>query len=99
MVAEYAGDVLLGVLPPNNFQKELEQELKLEPDLAKQVTYEINRFIFRPIRDLLAELYEEKIISPAKPLERKDSKTKEEPKIPQKPETPQKPDTYREIIK
>ncbi len=56
-LAKYAGYVLLGILPPKNFQEVLELELKLEKDTAEKITQEIDRFIFYPIKPALEQLY------------------------------------------
>ena len=56
-VAKYAGRVLMGILPPVDFQQTLEKELKLEESVAKKVSQEINRFIFFPVKESLNSLY------------------------------------------
>lgn len=56
-VTLYAGRVLLGILPPDEFQKTLEKEMKLKKEIAKKVAQEINRFIFFPVKESLAMLY------------------------------------------
>ncbi len=35
-IVDYVGQVLVGVLPPEEFQETLEKELKLEKDIAKK---------------------------------------------------------------
>lgn len=60
-VADYAGQTLLGILPPEDFQETLEKELNFKKDLAKKVTQEINRFIFYPVRINLEQLYKTEI--------------------------------------
>jgi len=90
-VAEYVGRVLLGVLPPEDFQEILEKELKLEKDLAKKVSQEINRFIFYPVKASLEELYKIEIAPPAKP-------TGITPPPEEKPPVPPGEDIYREPI-
>jgi len=90
-VAEYVGQVLLGVLPPEDFQETLEKELKLEKDLAKKVSQEINRFIFYPVKASLEELYKIEIAPPAKP-------TGITPPPEEKPPVPPGEDIYREPI-
>ncbi len=97
-VSDYINQVLFGVLPPDDFQKVLEKELKLKAEIAKKVAQEINRFIFYPVRPALEELYR---IGPAKPTERKE----EVPTSEEKPEEvekelkpPPRSDTYRESI-
>ena len=56
-VAKYTGYVMLGVLAPAEFQKTLQDELKLENDLAKNIALEITRFIFFPLKESLEALY------------------------------------------
>jgi len=90
-IAHYTGRVLMGVLPPADFQEILEKELKLEKDLAKKVSQEINRFIFYPVKASLEELYKIEIAPPAKP-------TGITPPPEEKPPVPPGEDIYREPI-
>jgi len=90
-VAKYTGRVLLGILPPNDFQGVLEKEVKLEKEVAKRVAQEINRFIFYPVKSSLEELYKIEITPPAKP-------TKITPPPEEKPPAPPKKDVYREPV-
>jgi len=90
-VADYVGQVLVGVLPPADFQETLEKELKLEKDLAKKVSQEINRFIFYPVKASLEELYKIEIAPPAKP-------TRITPPPGEKSPVPPGEDIYREPI-
>jgi len=57
-IARLTGDVLLGLMPPAEFQKTLEKELKLKPEVAKKIDFGIYRFIFYPVKDSLAALYQ-----------------------------------------
>ena len=66
-IAKYVGDVLLGILPPDEFQAILEKEVKLTKEVAKKVTHEINRFVFSPVKESLAALYQIEIVPPAGP--------------------------------
>ena len=94
-VAKYVGNVLVGVLPPEDFQETLEKELKIKKEVAKKVAQEINRFIFFPVRPALEQLYKAEIT----PLEKTPEKPTEQEKIEEeKPKTPPKPDIYREPI-
>lgn len=84
-VAKLVGDVLLGLLPPGDFQESLEKELKLEKEVAKKLSFETNRYIFRSVKETLRSLYEEE-------------KPKKE-EVPEKEEKkPKKKDIYREPI-
>jgi len=89
-IVEYVGQVLVGVLPPEEFQKTLEEELKLEKDLAKKIAQEINRFIFYPVKPCLEELYKIEIAPPAKP--------KITPPPEEKLPAPPAKDIYRETV-
>lgn len=70
-VAELVGDVLVGLLPPENFKKEAEEKLNLDQDRAKKLDIYVQHYIFNPVADELRELYhpEEKEIeeTPQKP--------------------------------
>lgn len=90
-IVEYVGQVLVGVLPPDEFQEILEKKLKLKKEVAKKVAQEINRFIFYPVKSNLEELYRVSITPP--PATPKVSPLPEE-----KPPTPPEKDIYREFI-
>lgn len=90
-IARYTGRVLLGILPPDDFQETLEKDLGIEKEAAKKVAREINRFIFYPVKTSLEELYKKEIAPPAKP-------TTITPPPEEKPPTPAKEDTYREPV-
>jgi len=104
-VAKYTGYVLLGVLPPNEFQETLEKEVKLEKEVAKKVSQEINRFIFYPMESSLEKLYKIEITPPPKPPERSPAVSPPEVSPPEtaplseeeKPPS-KKPDVYREPL-
>jgi hypothetical protein len=92
-LAKYIGRVLLGVLPPDEFEETIKKELKIEKDKAKKVAREIDRFIFYPVKTSLEEIYKIEIAPPAKP------KVTPPPKPPgEKPKAPPKEDVYRESI-
>jgi len=96
-VVEYVGQVLVGVLPPDEFQETLEKEMGIEKDLAKKVAQEINRFIFYPVKPLLEELYKTEIAPPAKPT--KITPPPEATAPPEEiPKAPPREDVYREPI-
>ncbi|MDI6603386.1 MAG: hypothetical protein QME57_04780 [Patescibacteria group bacterium] len=100
-VAKYTGYVMLGLLPPDEFQKTLEEELKLENDLAKKVTLEITSFVFFPLKEELKALYKAEAgpfkaeVSSIKPEVAPASEIK--PLVEEKPKEPRK-DIYREPI-
>jgi hypothetical protein len=89
-IAKEVGNVLLGLLPPNEFQEILEKEIKLEREIAKRVAQEIHRFIFYPVKSSLEELYKIEIAPPAQP--------KITPPPGEKPTPPPQRDIYREPI-
>jgi hypothetical protein len=97
-VARYTGRVLLGLLPPNEFQETLEKELGIETEKAKKITREIARYIFFPVKASLEELYRIEITpagatpAPPKPVGKPEVKPAE--KREEKPVT----DVYREPI-
>lgn len=88
-IIEYVGQVLIGVLKPNEFQETLEIETKLKKDIVKKVAQEINRFIFYPVKSSLEELYNMEITPPAQ-------MKVPGPAIDKKPTAPKRKDTYRE---
>ncbi len=90
-VAKGIGYVLLGVLPPDDFQETLKKDIGLDQEKAKKVAQEINRFIFYPVKPALEEIYKIEIAPPAKP-------TGVTPPPEEKPTTPPSKDTYREPI-
>ena len=85
-VAKYTGYVLLGLLSPNDFQKRLEEEVKIEKAKAKQIALEINRFVFFPVKNSLEALYKTTIQT------QKDDTSQPIPK------KPKRKDEYRESI-
>lgn len=89
-IVEYVGQVLVGVLPPTEFQETLEKEVEIEKESAKKVAQEINRFIFYPVKPNLEQLYKIEIAPPA------GMKTAPSPK--ERPAAPLKEDVYRETI-
>ena len=92
-INDYVGDVLLGLLPPNEFKETIQKELELKDDEAKRITVEINRFVFYPVKSLLEDMYNMEIAPIAK-MKIKPSVVKKEEKI----KKPVKSDTYREPI-
>lgn len=96
ILVDSVGQVLLGVLPLEDFQKVLEKELKLKEDLAKKVFQEIYRLIFYPVRSALEELYKIEITPPTKPTE-VTPMLEVKPPIEEKPEEAKR-DIYREPI-
>jgi len=80
VVVDYVGNVLLGLLPPEDFQNILEAELKLEKETAEKVAREINRFIFYPVKPELEQLYKTGGVSAEEEISRPtERKTEEKP--------------------
>ena len=102
-VAKLVGRVLLGILPPESFQAALEKEGKLKKDAAQQISHEINRFVFAPVKDRLNQLYHIGTVPPEKPTAATTPKTEtpaEAQLTPGVPTSKEKPeaDTYREAV-
>ncbi len=57
-ITKNIGYVFLGLLPPNEFSDILEKELKIEKKKAKQISSEITRFVFLPLKKSLEALYQ-----------------------------------------
>jgi len=96
-IVDYVGQVLLGVLRPQDFQKTLEEELLIEKDVAKKVSQEINRFIFYPVKEALSSLYEIEFVPGGKIIELTPERKKKE-KIDLTAKKPSNKDIYREPI-
>ena len=105
-ISRRVGHVLLGILPPDEFQDVLEKEVKLEKDVAKKVAQEIHRFVFYPVKTNLEELYKIEITPliksiKAAPLSKEEplltKTTIEEKPTPSKAVSEEK-DTYREPL-
>ena len=56
-VASLVGQVLMGLLTPEEFKKRLKEDLELSEEQVKSIFREINRFIFMPVRETLSALY------------------------------------------
>lgn len=101
-IVEYVGNVLMGLLPPDQFQTTLKTDLNIGKDTAKSVTREINRFIFFPVKSSLEQLHSTEIEPPAQmkvtpPVQAKDIPSAQDQEKP--PAPPAKKDAYRESIK
>lgn len=90
-IAKYTGRVLMGILPPDEFQRILEKEVKLKKEQAKMVAREINRFVFYPVKTSLEKLYAVELAPPVEPV--KVALPPEE-----EPTPPSGEDVYRESI-
>ena len=99
-VAKYTGRVLMGLLPPNEFEETLVKDVKLEREVAKSIAREITRFVFFPVKELLSQIYEMEI-TPATVAQKAVSKVSSEKPVskipaPERKEKTKKADTYRE---
>lgn len=95
-VAKYTGRVLMGLLPPEEFEKTLVKEVKLKTEVAKNVAREINRFIFFPVKEVLSQIYKVEIAPPVRPPGVIPEVKPEVP--PEEEEKPKREDVYREPI-
>ena len=91
-VAKYVGRVFLGLLPPEELQETLEIKLELGAALAKEISREIDRFLFYPLKPALEQLQKGEITPPTEMPEIT-------PQTPiKKPQSEKESDTYREPI-
>jgi len=106
-LAKMVGDVLMGLLPPEEFTETLEKELKADKEQAKRISREVNRFILFPVKNSLEEFYKEIRFAPGgrlvKQEVKKEASEKEKPGLKEKPKLKEKKpvgaDIYREPIK
>jgi len=56
-IADMIGQVLVGLLQPSEFRDILRKELRLSDEKTQQITREVNRFIFYPVKPELEQLY------------------------------------------
>ena len=101
--AALVGDILMGLLPPEELPVTLERELNIDTETAEKISKEVNRFILFPVKDSLVEFYKEirfapggRLIKPEK--EKKEKRKKEIGEELKKEEKPYQPDIYREPI-
>jgi len=66
-ITKYTGYVLLGILPPDDFPKTLQDEVKLKNDLANKIALEIERLVFFPVKESLEMIYKIEISPELKP--------------------------------
>jgi len=88
-ITKNIGYVFLGLLAPNEFSDVLEKELKMEKKKAKQVSSEITRFVFLPLKKSLEALYQIEIKPGIKTKIKEAKETEKRPK---------KIDKYKETI-
>ena len=90
-IVDLVGQVLTGVLPAEDFQSELEKELKIKKEIAKKAAQEINRFVFYPVKPALDQLHGMETNKSIK-------KPGEEKKTEEKPTELKKDDIYKEPL-
>jgi len=90
-IVDLVGQVLVGVLPAEDFQSELEKELKIKKEIAKKAAQEINRFVFYPVKPALDQLHGMETNKSIK-------KPGEEKKTEEKPTELKKDDIYKEPL-
>lgn len=56
-VTSETGYVILGIAHPKDFVRNLKQKLNIDQEKVRQIAEDINREIFRPIREHLKDLY------------------------------------------
>jgi len=95
-IVDYVGQVLVGILAPEDFQKTLEKDLKVNKETAKEVTKEISRLILYPVRPALEKIHGTGLARPEKAKPEKIKKAREETN--EEPEASPSKDTYREPI-
>jgi len=84
-LVDLVGQVLMGLLLPDEFQQDLEKKAGLKKDVAKKVALEIQRFVFYPVKQSLSALYQMEITQP-------------EPEKPPIEKKPKSKDVYREAV-
>jgi len=87
-MVELVGEVLIGLLPLDEFQEIFEKELRLKPEVTKKIVFKIYRFVFYPVRESLSALYQMEVTPPG---------ISEKQEAPEE-EKPKGKDIYREPI-
>ena len=76
-------DVLLGILPPNEFLDSLGKKLGKDSEAKRRIVHELNRFVFFPVKAPLEQMYDLKMMpiagtpAGAKPEEKQESAYRE----------------------
>lgn len=58
--ASLVGEVLLGILPPDKFEREIRNKLGLKPEISEALSRDVERLIFAPVSQSLDRLYGKK---------------------------------------
>ncbi len=59
-VARYTGRVLMGILLPKDFEIALREKVGLSGEVAKNITSDISRLVFFPVKDAISDLHTRK---------------------------------------
>jgi len=105
-ISEYVGQVLLGILPFEDFERALKEKVGLNAQKAKKVSSEMFHFVFYSVKEALATLYATEIKPSEKPTVEISTETKppagsrlgEKIEKEEKLEEPKKEDIYREPV-
>lgn len=94
-IAELTGQVLMGLVLPEDFSEKLEKEVELPRVLAQAIAKEINRFVFYPVKPALEELHKIEIGSSSSAARKPEAEVRP---IEEKATISKKDDGYRELI-
>lgn len=98
-IAKLVGNILMGLLPPEELPETLEIKLGIDREKTQDISREINRFILFPVNKRLTEFYQEIKLAPGGRIERKEIEKKEKIEIPKRKRGKKlATDIYRELI-
>ncbi|MBI4138153.1 MAG: hypothetical protein HY482_00980 [Candidatus Wildermuthbacteria bacterium] len=97
-ISELAGDVLLGLLLPQDFSGALEKNLGLSAQDAQAIARIMNRTVFYPVKPALEQIHRMEIEVSAKIVTPEPRKSGEESKEQGPPQKPSGEDRYREPL-
>ncbi len=97
-VAELTGQVLMGLVLPEEFQKSLEKEGGIKKDASVNIARELTRFVFFPVKESLRQLHSITEVSGSTVPQTKKAVPAAAAPVQEAPApaTPKKEDTYRE---
>lgn len=90
ILAEETGNVMLGLLSPNDFISALREKLEIAPETAREIGQEINQQIFAKVRESLKKIHniqEEKSGAETPPIKESPLPSPPPPLSPSAPET------------
>lgn len=96
-IADLVGAVLIGLLLPQDFQKEIEK-LGIPKKTSEKVAMEINRFVFYPVKPALEQLHKLEIEVSAKVVTPQPSAVPNEAPAEEQKQELRKDDQYREPL-